>query len=79
MHAGPIALFNEVVRLVHNGDRVERWRQDVKEMERRPVQCADCLTWIDRDKPHTCRPQVRRNQKRAIRRDDTPREGEQRR
>lgn len=27
------------------------------------VQCADCLRWIDADKNHTCKQQVRRNQR----------------
>ena len=29
------------------------------------VQCADCWAWIDRDKPHTCKQQIRRNQRSA--------------
>lgn len=27
------------------------------------VQCADCLTWFDKNANHTCRQQVRRNQR----------------
>ena len=34
-----------------------------RETGRRQVQCADCLAWIDRDASHTCRQQVRRNQR----------------
>lgn len=29
------------------------------------VQCADCLTWFDKNANHTCRQQVRRNQRSA--------------
>lgn len=29
------------------------------------VQCADCEQWIERDAIHTCKQQIRRNQKRA--------------
>jgi hypothetical protein len=31
--------------------------------ETRKVQCADCWQWIDRDKNHTCKAQIRRNRK----------------
>lgn len=31
------------------------------EQEQQQVQCADCLTWVDRDANHTCRQQVRHN------------------
>lgn len=34
-----------------------------REPERREIQCADCLAWIDRDDLHTCRQQTRRNRK----------------
>ena len=33
----------------------------------REVQCADCLTWFDKNANHTCRQQVRRNQRSAKR------------
>lgn len=29
------------------------------------VQCADCLAWFDKNANHTCRQQVRRNQRSA--------------
>jgi hypothetical protein len=29
------------------------------------VQCADCWQWIKRDENHTCKQQVRRNQRQA--------------
>jgi hypothetical protein len=29
------------------------------------VQCADCWQWIKRDENHTCKQQMRRNQRQA--------------
>jgi hypothetical protein len=76
MHAGPIALFNEAAKLTSYGRQVERVRQQT-ETESAETRCADCWQRIKRDESHTCKQQVRRNQERAIRRDDTPQEGEQ--
>lgn len=37
-----------------------------KSIERQDkVQCADCWQWVKRDESHTCKQQVRRNQKQA--------------
>ena len=60
-HSGPIALRKEVEKLINYGNRVEQMRRDVE--ARSTVRCADCWQWIDADKNHTCRAQVRRNQK----------------
>lgn len=32
---------------------------------KKQVQCADCLKWIDADKNHTCKQQIRRNQRKG--------------
>lgn len=34
-----------------------------REIEPSKVQCADCFAWIKRDESHTCKQQIRRNQK----------------
>jgi hypothetical protein len=36
-----------------------------REIEASKVQCADCFAWIRRDESHTCKQQIRRNQRSA--------------
>lgn len=33
------------------------------EQVKKQVQCADCLKWINADKNHICKEQIRRNRK----------------
>lgn len=61
-YAGPIALGNEAKKLTDYGNRVEQIRAANAAAT---VQCADCRQWIDAGKDHTCRQQVRRNQRKA--------------
>lgn len=59
-HAGPIALGNEAKKLIDYGNHVEQIRAANATAT---VVCADCWQCIDVDKNHTCRQQVKRNQK----------------
>ena len=47
---------------------IQRARADLNEGRpltemRQETQCADCFAWVKRDDPHTCKQQIRRNQR----------------